>query len=321
MQTVVGVLRGGVSSEHEVSLRSGATMLANLSPERYDARDIYIDKQGVWHDRGKPSTPERILRQIDVALLPLHGEYGENGDLQRLLERFSVPYAGADSFHAYLAMHKLMAKMKAKEHGVATPDFRYVESGTGADDIVREVVRSFLQPVVVKPVDSGSSVGVQMAAGFSPILDAVQAIFAQGSRGVLIEERIRGKEATVGVVDDLRGQAQYALPVIEIVPPENDFFSYESKYNGASQEIVPGRFSRVETEELQRLAKVMHRALGQRHYSRSDFMVTPRKIYYLETNSAAAVGMTSESLLPKALAAVGIPLANFLEHVIGLARA
>ena len=127
MQTVVGVLRGGPSREHEVSLKSGAAILSNLSPERYHARDIYIDKQGTWHEQGRPIAPERILRQIDVALIGLHGEYGEDGGVQKLLERFGVPYTGADSFSSYLAMHKIMSKARAKDFGLLTPEYKYIE--------------------------------------------------------------------------------------------------------------------------------------------------------------------------------------------------
>src|SRR3989344_7691104 len=160
MQTVVGVLRGGPSREHEVSLKSGAAILSNLSPERYHARDIYIDKQGTWHEQGRPIAPERILRQIDVALIGLHGEYGEDGGVQKLLERFGVPYAGADSFASYLAMHKVMAKARAEEAGLLTPQSVFIECAEDSERGAGEAIRTFHQPVVVKPVGWGSSVGV-----------------------------------------------------------------------------------------------------------------------------------------------------------------
>jgi D-alanine-D-alanine ligase len=124
------------------------------------------------------------------------------------------------------------------------------------------------------------------------------------------------------VVEGLRDEALYALPPVEIRPPAaSGFFSYEAKYSGESEEVCPGRFSKAESEELRRLARVMHDALHQRHYSRSDFIVSPRGIYYLETNTAAAVGMTEQSLFPKALAAVGVKFADFMEHLTDLAIA
>jgi D-alanine-D-alanine ligase len=317
MQTIVGVLRGGPSREHEVSLKSGAAILANLPEERYTARDIYIDRKGQWHDRGRATTPERALRQIDVALIGLHGEYGEDGEVQKLLERFGVPYTGADSFGSYLAMHKLMSKVRAREAGLLTPEFRHIERVEDSEEGAREVVRNFHQPVVVKPVGWGSSVGVSIVGGYAPVLSAINRLFDEGAPGVLVEELIRGREATIGVVENLRGEPLYVLPTIEIIPPSGDFFSYGAKYSGATREICPGNFSRVATEELQRLARVMHRSLGLRHYSRSDFIVAPKGIYYLETNTLP--GLTTESLLPKSLAAVGVSFRDFLSHLVNLA--
>ncbi len=317
MQTIVGVLRGGPSREHEVSLKSGAAILANLPEDRFTTRDIYIDKSGQWHDRGKPVAPERILRQIDVALIGLHGEYGEDGEIQKLLERFGVRYAGADSFASYLAMHKLMAKMRAKEIGMLTPEFRHLDRTANSAEVVHEIIRNFHQPVVVKPIGWGSSVGVSIVGGYAPLLAAIEQLFADGTPSVLVEERIRGKEATAGVVEGLRGEALYALPPVEIIPLKGDFFSYDAKYSGESREVCPGNFTRVVAEELRAAAKSMHRALCLRHYSRSDFIVSPKGIYYLETNTLP--GLTSESLLPKSLAAVGVPLPAFLSHLVDLA--
>lgn len=317
MQTIVGVLRGGPSREHDVSLKSGATILANLPEGRFIARDIYIDRQGQWHDRGRVTTPARVLRQIDVALIGLHGEYGEDGEVQKLLERFGVPYTGSDSFSSYLAMHKLMSKMRAKEVGLLTPEFRHIGNVEDSQNVVHEVIRTFHQPVVVKPVGWGSSVGVSIVGGYAPVLAAAQKLFAEGAPSVLIEEYVRGEEASIGIVEDLRGEALYALPAIEILPPEGDFFSYDAKYSGLTREVCPGNFSRVATEELQRAARAMHRALGLRHYSRSDFIVAPKGVYYLETNTLP--GLTPESLMPKSLAAVGVSFSDFLSHLVNLA--
>ena len=317
MHTIVGVLRGGPSREHDVSLKTGASILANLPSERFSARDIYIDRNGQWHDRGKSTSLDRALRQIDVALIGLHGEYGEDGEVQKLLEKFGVPYAGAGPFASYLAMHKLMAKVRAREAGLLTPEFRHVGHAEDSGAVVRDVIQHFHQPVVVKPIGWGSSVGVSVVGGYAPVLAAVVRLFDDGAAGVLIEEYIRGKEATVGVVEGLRGETLYVLPPVEIVPPSGDFFSYAAKYSGGTREICPGNFSRVAAEELRHLAKVIHTALGLRHYSRSDFIVTPKGVYYLETNTLP--GLTSESLLPKSLAAVGMPLSEFLGHLVNLA--
>jgi D-alanine-D-alanine ligase len=314
--TVVGVLRGGPSKEHDVSLKTGHAVLKHLPKDRYTARDIFIDKEGQWHLSGKPVAPVEALRSLDAVIIGLHGEYGEDGEVQKLLERFGVPYTGSASFPSYLAMHKLMAKKRAEELGILTPRYRYVDAGTLMDAVLADVVRTFTQPVVVKPVRWGSSVGISLVSGYAPLHQAVRSLIASGAGGVLIEERVQGREATAGVVEHLRGEALYGLPVVEIVPPEGDFFSYDAKYSGASREVCPGNFDKETAVELSRLAKAMHEALGLRHYSRSDFIVSAKGIYYLETNTLP--GMTTESLLPKSLAAVGVSFPDFLSHLVGL---
>lgn len=315
--TIVAVLRGGPSREHDVSLKSGHTILANLPKERFTARDIYIDKQGIWHERGVPTTPARVLPGVDVVLLGLHGEYGEDGAVQKILEQFGVPFAGANSFASYVAMHKVLAKEKARVAGLLTPKYYLVEESTDIASAAQEVNRSFLQPVIVKPLKWGSSVGVSIVYGYAPLEAAVRALMEDGAGGVLIEEVIRGSEATAGVVEGLRGEALYGLPPIEIIPPEKDFFSYDAKYTGVSRELCPSTFSRSIKDELTRQARLMHTELGLRHYSRSDFMVSPKGIYYLETNTLP--GLTQESLLPKSLATVGVTLPEFFTHLADLA--
>jgi len=315
--TVIGVLRGGPSREHDVSLKTGHAIITHLPEDRYTTRDIYIDKEGAWHERGRPTTPDRVLPSVDAVVIGLHGEYGEDGEVQKLLERYGVPYTGSDSFGSYIAMHKVLTKERAKDIGLLTPKYRFIEEGADTHAAAMEIVRSFHQPVIVKPLRWGSSVGITIVGGFQPVHHAIDSLLEGGAGGVLVEELIRGTEATAGVVEGLRGESLYALPPIEIIPPESDFFSYSAKYSGATREIVPGRFAKPVQEELMRMAKAMHEELGLRHYSRSDFIVSPKGIYFIETNTLP--GMTSESLLPKSLAAIGVSFPEFLSHLVDLA--
>jgi len=143
----------------------------------------------------------------------------------------------------------------------------------------------------------------------------------QQSDTVLVEEYIQGREATCGVIDGFRGQKTYALPPVEIIPPAHkDFFDYDAKYSGGSQKICPGRFSRSEKHELQEIAKHIHEHLGLRHYSRADFILSPKRgMYLLEVNTLPE--LTAESSIQKSLTAVGAPFSQFLEHIIDLAAA
>ena len=315
MQTIVGVLRGGPGREHDVSLATGAALVGALPEARYDIHDIYIDREGAWHDRGRLTTPDRALQQLDTALIGLHGD---NGEVQKLLERFGVSYAGTDSFGTSLAAHKLMAKMRAQEAGLMVPACALVERPEDAERVTLEITRTFHQPVMVKPIDWGSSAGVSVVGGHAAVLAAIEGLFAAGARNVLVEEYVRGREASMIAVEGLRGEPLYTAFPIEI-KHESDHFSHDIKMAGTARVSCPGAFSRVDAEELGRLTRLMHRELGLRHYSKSDFIVTPRGIYYLETDAFPALGR--RSLFSRALEAVGVSLRDFGEHLVNLARA
>ncbi|MDO8518177.1 MAG: ATP-grasp domain-containing protein [bacterium] len=324
MREVIGVLRGGPSSEYEVSLKSGASVLEALDHEKYDPRDIFISRKGQWHVHGVPVTPEAALRGVGVVFNVIHGEYGEDGQLHRILDAFGVPYTGAGAAASTLAFNKQRTRDAVKELGVKVAHGIVVDhppsGGPAVEEIAHQIFRSFPHPAVIKPVIGGSSVGVTMADSFDKLVQGLERAW-QIAPQALVEEYIAGKEATVGIIDNFRDEKTYALMPVEIIPPsENPFFDYDAKYSGETIERVPGSFTQKESQELMRIAKLVHEKLGMSHYSRSDFIVGKRGIYFLEINSAAAVGLTKESLLPKAVYAVGAKLSDFLEHIINLAR-
>ena len=322
MRTVVGVLRGGPSSEYEVSLKSGANVLAALDTTKYEPRDIFIDKSGQWHMRGVPLKPANALDGVEVALNMVHGEYGEDGTLQRILDAVQVPYAGADALTSALAFNKHRTNQSVSKLGIKVPHNTLIDSAkiTDLHKTALNIFRAMPHPFIVKPSIGGSSVGITKVNNFDALEFALQRAFAV-SPNALIEEFIPGREATVGVIDEFRNEKHYALMPIEIVPPASSpFFDYDAKYSGQSIERVPGYFSSEEKRALVDAAKAVHGGLGLRHYSRSDFIVSPRGIYFLEVNPAAGIGMTNESLFPKALQAVGARTADFLDHVIQLAK-
>ena len=324
MRTVVGVLRGGPSSEYEVSLKSGAAVLGALDREKFDPRDIFIDRQGAWHDRGVEVTPERALRGVDVALNVIHGEYGEDGSLHHILDPLGVPYTGSNSEVSRLVFNKQQTKEAVKKFGIRVPHGVVVNyPRRGAEDLeelARRIFRGFPQPSIIKPVIGGSSVGMTIAEDFYSLLWGLERAFTVSPQ-ILIEEYIRGREATVGVIDSFRNEKTYALMPVEIIPPpHHKFFSYAAKYSGETTERVPGHFTDTQKQDLAHIAKAVHENLGLSHYSRSDFIVSRRGIYFLEVNNASGVGMTEESLMPKAIKAVGSKLSEFVEHVVDLAR-
>ncbi len=319
MNIVVGVLRGGPSREYDTSLETGNVLLSHLPPERYTPRDIFIDRSGVWHVAGRSVSPTRVLEMVDVVLVGLHGEYGEDGEVQKILEQHGVPYSGSNSFASFISAHKVFAKKYAGENKIHTPRYVLIETPDDISDSVITAVRAFIPPVVVKPVRWGSSVGVSLATGYLEVQKAAATLFDGGAQNVLLEEYIRGREVAVGVIENFRTEELYTLPVAEITSIGNDgFLSYDAKKNDGGIKIsCPAAFSKSQKEELSQSAMTMHRALGLRHYSRSDFIVTPHSIHYIETNSLP--GLTTHSIFPAMLEAIGEPSQNFTEHLISLA--
>ncbi len=320
--TRVGVLRGGPSNEYQVSLNSGAAVLSVLKDrfsDKYEACDVFIDKNGIWHMNGVPIQPSDASKHIDVAFNALHGAYGEDGKVQAFLEAHGLPFTGSGSLGSAVGMNKVLSKKAFKDHGIRSPYSREIPSALIRDNttnVAGDLFHSFLMPAIVKPTASGSSVGVTKVIYYNELPEALKAASLH-SDSVMIEEFIPGIEATCGVIEGFRGQELYALPPIEI-RPMTKFFDYEAKYQGMSQEIVPATFQDMFKRAIESLARKIHQVLGLRHYSRSDFIIHPRRgIYVLEVNTLP--GLTGESLMPKALRAVGSDTYELVDHVIELA--
>ncbi len=314
----VAILRGGPSGEHDVSLKTGKSVIENL-PEKYIPIDVYIDKKGIWHIDGVAVKPEKVIADVDVVFNAMHGAYGEDGKVQQLLEHFKIPFTGSGALSSAIGMNKILSKEVFKMNGIKSPIYTVIKSGEDTLEFSKKLFKTFPIPVVIKPNNSGSSLGVSIADNISNIEKGITEALRH-SDTVIIEEFIKGKEATCGVVDNLRGLDVYPLLPIEIrKPKEAEFFDFNSKYSGVSEEICPGAFSQKEKEEIQKMAINVHKALGLKHYSRSDFIVHPKRgVYVLEVNTLP--GLTKESLLPKSFKAIGYSFSQFLDHVITEAR-
>lgn len=315
----VGVIRGGPSNEYEVSLDSGAAVLSALRDrleDRYDPVDVFIDRNGAWHILGREIAPENSRQHFDIAWNALHGAYGEDGKIQSFLEAHGIPFTGSGSLSSAVGMNKALTKKILKDQGIKSPywkEARREDIEMDIDAAVEDLFTTFLLPAIIKPAQSGSSIGVSMVRNKRDIGPALEEAMRHGDH-ILVEEYIPGREATCGVIDGFRGQELYTLPVTEI-RSKNPIFDYKAKYAGESEEIVPGRFSRETKAAIEDLARSVHRLLRLKHYSRTDFIIHPRRgIYVLETNTLP--GLTEESLVPKALRSIGSDLDELVDHVI-----
>lgn len=311
----VAVLRGGPSAEHDVSMRTGQSVLESLRKLNYRSKDVVVTRGGDWLVDGYEKTPASALVDTDVAFLALHGSFGEDGGVQRLLDRFSIPYTGSGAYASGLAMNKVLTKKALVPHSVKTPP--HLTINTAHTDINRFVYNLndlFGPDYVVKPISGGSSIDTYIVSGSVALAKLLRSL-SQTYESILVEKLIKGREATVGVVNRLRNQSVYVLPPVEIIKPATaDFFDYESKYNGETDEVCPSNFSKPVKQELESIATLVHQALNLNQYSRSDFIVANDGIYFLEVNTLP--GLTTESLLPKALGAVGITFDQFIEHLL-----
>lgn len=321
VRTVVGILRGGSSSEYALSLKTGAALIAALPEERYEVRDIFIDKQGMWHLYGSPSTPARALSQVDAVLNALHGGIGEDGTVQRLLERMHVPYAGARAHASALALHKVRARTALAQVGIRIPQAVAFTADSGMDtgQMAYAVFGKFAAPYVVKPPTEGASVGIRYAATIRELPDALaEVLVAYGM--ALVEEYVRGREATVGIIEQFRKQPLYALPPAEVSRPlDTRMIEHVHHRDTLLAHVCPSPFSADEKYRLEQAAKLAHRALGLEHFSRADMILTPRGVpYLLEVN--AYPGLYHGAAFPAMLEAVGSSVGEFAEHAVRLAR-
>ena len=288
------VLLGGPSAEREVSLVSGAGVVKALRSLGHDVTDI-DPKDGTF------TLPEKT----DVVFLALHGTYGEDGTVQQQLEKLGVPYTGCDAESSRIAFDKVLTKQRCLTAGVPTARHLVIDSESAPWP------EGWQPPLVVKPVRQGSSVGLHMIERTSDWSPALRDAFRYDSQ-LLVEEKILGRETTVGILAD------QALPVVE-VRPHSGAYDYQNKYtSGRTEYFCPAPFDATVTSRIQAAALGAFRAIGGRDYARVDVMVRPNgEPVVLEVNTLP--GMTPTSLLPKAAATVGLSYEQLCQRLVELA--
>jgi D-alanine-D-alanine ligase len=292
----IGVLMGGLSAEREVSLKSGAAVHQALVAGGYHAVAI---------DVGRDLAAVLVREKVEAAFIALHGRYGEDGCVQGLLELLQIPYTGSGVLASALAMHKLYSKQTFASAGILTAAFHHFRRGQQ----VRLGDLAFGLPLVVKPVQEGSSVGVSIVREEAQ-LEAALALAFRHDAEILVEQYIKGQEVQVGILDDR------PIGAIEIVP-RNEFYDFEAKYtDGMAEHIFPARLEPALYQKAQQIGMAAHQALGCSGYSRVDLLVTEAgESYVLEVNTLP--GMTALSLLPEIAAkGAGLPFEALVQRII-----
>lgn len=282
----IAVFMGGISSEREVSLRTGKAILESLIRQGYDAYEVDLNEDNLL--------TAFIENEYDLAYLALHGEFGEDGRIQGILDVIKKPYTGSGVTSSAIAMDKNMTKIIAADLGVRIPkSYRN-----------REDVDNF--PVVVKPSTEGSSVGLYICKDKLELDEALENL---GDRSVVMEEFVEGEELTVGV---LKGES---LGVLKI-KPKTGLYDYESKYTaGMTEYEYPAKISKEAYEEAMDFSEKIHKGLGLGGVSRSDFILKDGKVYFLEVNTCP--GMTETSLVPKLATLKGYSFDDLVKKIMG----
>lgn len=291
----IGILAGGPSRERDISLRSGSAVHKALQEEGLDAVlfDVRDDVYGIIRDN-----------KIDVAFIALHGRFGEDGTVQKILEEAGIPYTGSNPDASQIALDKIASKAIFQKRGIKTPRYMVFEKNS----FKREDAVFVGFPMVVKPQLEGSSIGLSVVREEGSLNKAAEKAFACGD-SIILEEYIKGREITVGILDD------EPLPVIEIIP-KNRIYDYEAKYmDPETQYIVPAPIEKGSYEKAQRLGALSHTALGCKSFSRVDMIMDEDgEIFVLEVNTIP--GMTERSLLPKAALSRGISFGKMCIKII-----
>ncbi len=290
-------MMGGISREREISLRTGKAILKALTEKGYNICPI---------DVGEDIVEQLVKKKIECAFLALHGRFGEDGTIQGMLELMRIPYTGSGILASALALHKIMAKKFFLCEKIPTPSYEVFRR----EEIERDPSRtiSLPLPVVVKPAREGSTIGVSIVREGEELLPALKEA-GKFDEEILVEEFMKGKEITIGILEDI------PLPIIEIVP-KSGFYDYRSKYTkGETQYILPARIPRESYLYAQEIGLKAFRVLGCSGFARVDLVTDEDgNPFVIDVNTMP--GMTETSLLPKAAEFVGIPFGDLAERIL-----
>lgn len=293
----IGVMMGGLSREREISLRTGKAILRALTEKGYPASPI---------DVGQEIAETLIKEKIEIAFIALHGRYGEDGTVQGMLELMGIPYTGSGVLASALALHKIMAKKFFLCENIPTPTYKVFQRGEIDKNPLRAL--SLPLPVVVKPAREGSTIGVSIVRNEEELVPALKEAGKYDDE-ILLEEFMKGKEITVGILEDI------PLPIIEIVP-KSGFYDYHSKYTkGETEYIIPARIPREKYLYAQEISLKAFHVLGCSGCARVDLMTDEDgNPFVIDVNTMP--GMTETSLIPKAASYAGITFEDLVERIL-----
>ncbi|SFZ90991.1 D-alanine-D-alanine ligase [Flaviramulus basaltis] len=319
MKKNIAIIMGGYSSEYQISLKSGNVVYETLDSSKYNAYRIHIfkDKWVYVNDNdieflvNKNDFSVKIDNQIitfDCVFNAIHGSPGEDGFMQGYFKLLNIPQTSCDMYQASLTFNKRDCLSVLKPYGIKTAESYYLNLGDTVNE--SDIITKVGLPCFVKANKAGSSFGVTKVHKKEDLQNAVNVAFKEDDE-IIIESFLDGTEVSVGVIT-YKGETK-VLPITEIVS-ENDFFDYEAKYLGKSQEITPARLTQEQENKVNIMAKKVYEVLKMKGFSRSEFIFKDNEPHLLEVNTVP--GLTRESILPQQAAAAGISMSDLFDNAI-----
>jgi D-alanine-D-alanine ligase len=313
----VGVIRGGISPEYLFSIDTGAEVIRALGESGYEAIDLFLDKDGVLHVWGVPTTLEELPRKVDMIWNALHGEFGEDGRLQQMLHSLAIPYVGPDATTAALFHHKEHAKNLVKESNadVKVPPsmLLFPEDGMSVSEVTQSVYKKMAPPWVIKPLTGGASVNTFFIKTPLELAHYVDEAISR-SEPFMVEQYVYGKEVAVPVMNDFRDQEVYAFPPVEMHSAQNAIHTHEDR-NQEEKSSVSGTLSLDQRKQLEAIAKDIHKKNNLGDFSQIEFILDTRGgVWFIEADTVPH--LHPQSPFRKALEAVGGTLKELVHSLV-----
>ncbi len=345
----LGVIFGGMSTEHDVSITSGTSVIKNLDKDKYEVYPIYIDKEGKWYEYSKNVdkidilqvgeeiqekililNPIEYLQECDVIFPVLHGLYGEDGTIQGMLELLKIPYIGCKVLGSSICMDKAYAKIVFEQAGINQAKYIYVkkekdgfvyvdnkfnEKQCSLEEISEITEKELAYPVFVKPSNSGSSVGINKAHNKEELIEAIK-YAGEFDKKILIEQNINGREVECAVL----GNEDVKVSCVGEILPAEDFYTFDAKYkNAESRVVIPAEIPESISDEIRKTAVKAYKTADCKGLSRVDFFIenNTNRVIINEINTLP--GFTQISMYPKLWESMGLSYAKLLDKLVELA--
>ncbi len=301
----LGIIYGGQSYEHEISIKSKNSIINNI--KKYEIHEIYIDKKGIWYENNKKiENIINYLKNFDIIFPIIHGNIGEDGKLQGLFETFNINYVGSNTISSAISMDKGFCKIIMDKYNIKQVPYLIIDKKYK----IKEIINTFSYPIIIKPANGGSSIGISVAYNLSQLIKALNKAFKYDKK-IIVEKFIKARELEIGLIDN---NGIITSSIGEII--NNGFYDYESKYNKKTEILINPTLNKEIILKIKETARKVYKILEVNSYARCDFLYDEEnnQLYFNEINTIP--GFTESSMFPKLFINKGYTYDELLNIII-----